>query len=423
MATYTLTKNFADTWSDLSWWGFDLDQAKISTANGVGRAKYTLLWNGGADPGYDKIIIEITFDPDQDLEVLDVGDMAGIKTLTGGEITSITYKDDGARVAQITDVPEVLTPYLASLSLSGGDVPRAYDLLLSQDNTYIGTAIGTDDDWPTVPADRIFTGYGNDKVNAKGGDDTIYDRGGRDTYNGGQGEDMVSYNQFWWSPLGIDQGIVADLATGEITGPDGYRDKVNSIEQVEGTFLDDVIAGDASDNVFAGLGGADQFDGRDGYDTLNYGQDRDQNGFGGIKVEMGQQTIRDGFGHTDSFTDIEHIIGTYTRDNFVDSDEAMLYEGRDGDDIFRIRGGDDTLIGGDGADQFNFIGTDFGENVLKDWEPEDIITINKLTDASQLSIFQVGSSAVVVFAKSGVSSSLVFENTESSDLTLDVFGL
>jgi Ca2+-binding RTX toxin-like protein len=108
---------------------------------------------------------------------------------------------------------------------------------------------------------------------------------------------------------------------------------------------------------FNGLGGDDTFVGGSGQDMLIYEDD-----IAGVVVNMGSTetivggdsveggTARDGFGGTDTFTDIEQVIGSRFGDVIIGSDQDNVLIGEDGDDTLRGGIGNDNLIGGDGND-------------------------------------------------------------------------
>jgi Ca2+-binding RTX toxin-like protein len=66
--------------------------------------------------------------------------------------------------------------------------------------------------------------------------------------------------------------VSVDLKAGRARGEG--RDQLSGLEAVDGTPLDDAIAGDADENFLVGAGGADVLDGRSGSNDL-YGGDGD----------------------------------------------------------------------------------------------------------------------------------------------------
>ncbi|SFK28206.1 Ca2+-binding protein, RTX toxin-related [Methylorubrum salsuginis] len=115
-----------------------------------------------------------------------------------------------------------------------------------------------------------------------------------------------------------------------------------------GTLDDNFIGGQKNDKFFGGVGsdtfvgngGRDQMDGGVGdYDIVNYSQ---ENGGGGIKVNLTKNTVVDTYGSVDTVKNMELIVGTDEVDTFVGSKTAA-YE------AFSGRGGGDTINGGGGS--------------------------------------------------------------------------
>ncbi|QEY31555.1 calcium-binding protein [Synechococcus sp. RSCCF101] len=110
-----------------------------------------------------------------------------------------------------------------------------------------------------------------------GGDDLFMTGGGRNFIYGGDESDWISYD---YEINASTQGIKADLATGtihngiriegspDLSDPNADRDTVHSIENIQGSRLDDVIRGDENDNIFISGTGDDVLAGRGGSDTF-----------------------------------------------------------------------------------------------------------------------------------------------------------
>lgn len=137
--------------------------------------------------------------------------------------------------------------------------------------------------------DVVRGGPGDDRLWGNAGDDSLDGGAGADVFSGGAGVDTADY-----SALTIDVNVNLAAASGQ-WGADG--DTYNSIENVIGTAVSDLLTGDAGANHLAGGGGNDWLDG---------GGERD------------------------------------------------LLEGGDGDDLLRGGSGADVLSGGAGADVFFF---------------------------------------------------------------------
>jgi Ca2+-binding RTX toxin-like protein len=123
-------------------------------------------------------------------------------------------------------------------------------------------------DGVTNGADTIYGYGGNDSIFGWGGNDIIVGGSGADDINGGAGSDYSSYND-------STAGVTVNLSNG--TGFGGYAegDALTSIENVTGSWYDDFLIGNDSNNVLAGLGGHDTLKGGGGADTLNGGDGDD----------------------------------------------------------------------------------------------------------------------------------------------------
>ena len=108
---------------------------------------------------------------------------------------------------------------------------------------------------------RLYGGRGNDELQGNGGDDVLEGDIGADRLDGGPGMDMASYSL-------SNEGVTVKLGEGVIEGGHAAGDTFVSIEGIEGSPHDDVLAGDDGanmlsggygDNVLEGGGGPDQF--------------------------------------------------------------------------------------------------------------------------------------------------------------------
>lgn len=341
---------------------------------------------------------------------------------TAGTITGITYFNNvGRKIAEITGLT---ADAAAAFSL----LTNHYDAEVANNNfwnyvcsvnpqgaLFIGSdATGRADLEGYIfrsfeLGDDITTTTGNDTVQAGGDSDYISDMGGVDVYDGGAGgADIVSYRGWQSNQLVPQTGIVADLAAGTVTGPDGKVDQLISIEALRGTHFADVIRGSAAKNILIGGAGSDTLDGRGGFDELFYAWDRGR----GIRVDMAAGTVRDGYGGLDLLISIESVVGTYKADRFVDAAGAQRFAGENGNDVFILSGGNDTVTGGLGADTFKFNGTAFGKDRITDFNraENDIIHITGVSDFDALSFFNangnrnitVGSSQIILEGEAGL---------------------
>ncbi|MEL7429485.1 MAG: PA14 domain-containing protein, partial [Pseudomonadota bacterium] len=129
---------------------------------------------------------------------------------------------------------------------------------------------------------RLVGRNGDDVLNGLGGNDTLLGGRGADVLNGGSGVDTAEYD---WSTA----GVVVDLSTGVGSGGFAEGDTLISVENLFGSYFDDVLIGDEGNNringslgddiLVGGAGndyligglGADAFDGGEGArDTVEY---------------------------------------------------------------------------------------------------------------------------------------------------------
>lgn len=101
---------------------------------------------------------------------------------------------------------------------------------------------------------------------------------GLDSYSGGNGFDSVRFNRWFTDSPGPAVGVNINLAlaTGQILN-DGWGNRENAfgIEAIEGTFRNDTVRGNASDNEFAMREGADTMTGGGGSDVFAWYGDYD----------------------------------------------------------------------------------------------------------------------------------------------------
>lgn len=176
---------------------------------------------------------------------------------------------------------------------------------------------------------------------------------GNDVINGRGGWDAVEYN--WDDGPG---GIAVDLANNRITDTHGDTDTVHSIELIQGTAQVDTFIGDAGENSFRGLQGDDTLDGGAGIrDTADYSEDERRGGTQGINANLAAGLIVDGFGDTDTVSNIEFVTGTDFADTMLAADTfGAVLDGRGGDDTLTGGAMGDILWGGGGSDTLNAMG-------------------------------------------------------------------
>ncbi|MGX9353360.1 M10 family metallopeptidase C-terminal domain-containing protein (plasmid) [Shimia sp. W99] len=204
--------------------------------------------------------------------------------------------------------------------------------------------------------DTLLGGDGNDTINDGSGSDSIEGGAGDDlflagdtsftgdSWNGGAGNDTISYqNHNWFTPLSV---VEINLATA-LASYNGFTEALTSIENVIGSNGDESIVGSAGANRLEGLGGADTIEGGDGGDTLLGGG--------------GNDLLYGGAAGDDSGTGIDSIRGGAGNDTINGGDFFDRIFGDDGDDLILHTGGGwhDHVDGGAGNDTVDASGVTF----------------------------------------------------------------
>lgn len=372
------------------------------------------------DAVYDPYRIVFQISGGQIWEDPDTGKMS----YTAGRITGIEFfNQEGDKIADVTgiSVDAAFAFYPLSLSNVSDELSNTFWRYVLANNPAGALFVGSNDTGrDDLPADAyrfppfdmgddITTTTGNDTVQAGGDSDWITDMGGTDIYDGQAGAmDLVSYNSWRNMPLVPQTGIVADLAQGRVTGPDGNVDQLIGIEALRGTHHADVMRGSTAANTFLGGAGSDTLDGRRGFDEAFYLWDN----AGGIRVDLAAGTIRDGFGSLDRVISIESVVGSRQNDRFVDTKGAQRFDGAEGDDRFSLSTGNDTVTGGLGADTFKFLGQNFGTDRITDFSRDegDQIHVKGAADFAALTfsngggnrIISIGTSKIILEGQAGL---------------------
>ena len=203
-------------------------------------------------------------------------------------------------------------------------------------NLATGTWRGGDAIGDTLVSIENLTGSGHeDTLTGDTGDNVLEGGPGADTLDGGNGSDTASYRN---SPVAVTVRLHSNLAAGGHA--DG--DTLTSIENLTGSALDDVLAGDYRNNVLRGLAGNDTLYGGPGgngddsnnHDTL-HGGDGDDKLYGGkgndtLYGEAGEDLLSGGSGN-------DTLRGGAGHDNLDGGPGADSLDGGDGSDTISYR--------------------------------------------------------------------------------------
>ena len=192
-------------------------------------------------------------------------------------------------------------------------------------NLATGTWRGGDANGDTLVSIENLTGSGHeDTLTGDTGDNILEGGPGADTLDGGNGSDTASYKD-------SSTAVTVRLHNRSAEGGDAEGDTLTSIENLTGSALDDVLAGDFRNNVLRGLAGND---------TLYGGPD------GNGDNSNNHDTLHGGDGD-------DRLYGGKGNDTLYGEAGEDLLSGGSGND--RLRGGshNDTLEGGPGADSLD----------------------------------------------------------------------
>jgi Ca2+-binding RTX toxin-like protein len=200
---------------------------------------------------------------------------------------------------------------------------------------------------------------GDDRLDGLDGNDTLEGGVGADTLNGSVGVDTVSYEK-------SSTAVYVDFMAGTATSGDAAGDVWNSVENLRGSYYDDVLGGDNYVNRIEGLrgndvlvasAGADTLDGGEGLDTADY-----RNFVNGVTVNLATSTS--------TLISIEHLSGSRYADSL---------SGNAGDNILTGAGGNDTLNGGAGSDTYVFSLGDGSDTINDDNSNSNTLLFQNLT--------------------------------------------
>jgi Ca2+-binding RTX toxin-like protein len=243
-----------------------------------------------------------------------------------------------------------LKTYSGKGNLFGGDGDDTIDGGLYDD--YLDGGVGND----RLSGGHAHTSseHGRDTLVGGEGNDYLVGGDGDDLLNGGAGYDTAAYYYGYY----IDNGIVANLATGIVTGGAG-NDTLSGIENLRGSTNNDNFTGDATDNVLYGDKGDDTLSGAAGNDSLDGsdGADSLDGGIGNDNLSGGNDsdTLVGGDGNDilDGGIGADSLDGGIGNDNLYGGNDSDTLAGGDGNDFLYGGIGADSLDGGIGNDNLS----------------------------------------------------------------------
>lgn len=248
---------------------------------------------------------------------------------TAGTVTTLEHRS-GVGGTLLGDGQGLSLSLVTLYGFVGSDDADALENFL----TYVFA--GDDNFTSEDPDDTEIAGFaGDDVITAGPGSDMIEGGPGANVIDGGDNGilgDTASY-------LDSSQAVQVDLGAGTAAGGDAAGDVLTNIENLMGSGLADTLTGDDGDNFLEGAGGADVLDGGEGDDFAAY-----TTSAVGVTVNLGTGVATGGDAQGDTFTNIEHLVGSAHADTLTGDDNANIIEGG---------GGADAI---DGADQIWGVG-------------------------------------------------------------------
>ncbi len=280
--------------------------------------------------------------------------------LAGSGFDFVSYQADTEGVVVSLD------PWIGNDGMAAGQLLIGVEGLVggSGDDWLIGDVTDSD-----CPVDNVLIG--------DSGDDTLDGGMGADSLAGGQGADLLIGGAGWDVAYygDSDEGVVIDLAAGTGKGGSAEGDILLSIEEVEGSYQNDKLLGDAGNNRLDGDDGDDTLSGGAGKDTLDGGCGIDTASYAGassgVTVSLDNRLASTGDAAGDRLYEIENLEGSAFTDGLYGDTGCNVLSGLAGNDALYGMAGDDTLIGGLGADAmhgdvgFDIASYEFASNAVR----------------------------------------------------------
>ena len=210
-------------------------------------------------------------------------------------------------------------------------------------------------------------GGGANTILGGAGDDTIFASGLGESLDGGAGVNTYVYVGADWALIDLGTGLAGTVVKAGVT------DAIANFQAVFASPGNDTLKGTNNADTLGGGRGNDNIDGRGGFDMVDYGTFYGAAPTGGAIVNLSSGAItvggivqagntgRDGWGTTDTLSNIEGAIGTGFADTLIGrtgGSAPSRLEGGAGDDSLAggnlsnidTLGGANTILGGAGND-------------------------------------------------------------------------
>ncbi len=285
-----------------------------------------------------------------------------------------------------------------SVNLTTGTGPGGD--LISEIENIIGSAFG----------DVLDGNNGANTMRGGAGNDFMVAGNGADLLIGGADNDEVSYET-------ATTGVFVNLITG--TGANGGV--LQEIENIRGSNFGDVLQGDNGANTIRGLGGNDFIIAGNGADLIIGGADNDVVSYETATIGI-FANLATGIGANGGvLQEIENITGSNFGDVILGSAGGNTLRGGAGNDYMVGDAGSDALFGGADNDVFRFETSNFGNDVIVDYQDNgDHISFGNAvaTSFGQLTINGNGTTNVTVQI---IGQSIVVQGLSNITLTASDF--
>jgi hypothetical protein len=282
-----------------------------------GNARDNVFYGGSRDQFFDANVGNDTF-------VID----------TSGEGTHTFEGDGGTDTITFVNSTQGISMNMATGEGTSGNAT----IILDQVENVTGSIFG----------DYLVMDGADNRIRTLGDYDWVVGSDGADYYDGGNGRDMISYQN-------ASAGVTVDLGIQRGTGGQADGDRYVSVERVTGSGHADLFYGGDGQEDFRGLGGydwfngsgggKDRYDGGSGLDTVSYASST-----AGVSASLIAEKGFAGDAARDLYTSIENLTGSNFDDILTGDNGRNVLRGFYGEDELRGNGGVDRITGGGSDD-------------------------------------------------------------------------